>query len=189
MERIGYQGRPGSNNHAAARHFASKYGWTEAQLVPLVTGANLMAALNRGEVRFGVYAHSTAAGGIVAENEAAFGDRVRLLDQYDVDVHHALFAKAVIPPEEVTAVASHPEALRECRETLARLCPTAQELPMDNTATAAHALAEGGLPEEAAVLCARELGESLNLTLLQERVEDLPHNSTTFVLVELKEQE
>lgn len=189
MERIGYQGRPGSNNHAAARHFASKYGWTEAQLVPLVTGANLMAALNRGEVRFGVYAHSTAAGGIVAENEAAFGDRVRVLDQYDVDVHHALFAKAVIPPEEVTAVASHPEALRECRETLARLCPTAQELPMDNTATAAYALAEGSLPEGAAVLCARELGESLNLTLLQERVEDLPHNSTTFVLVELKEQE
>ena len=76
MERIGYQGRPGSNNHAAARHFASKYGWTEAQLVPLVTGENLMAALNGGEVRFGVYAHSTAAGGIVAENEAAFGDRV-----------------------------------------------------------------------------------------------------------------
>ena len=82
MERIGYQGRPGSNNHAAARYFASRYGWTESQLVPLVTGENLMAALNRGEVRFGVYAHSTAAGGIVAENEAAFGDRVRVLDQY-----------------------------------------------------------------------------------------------------------
>ena len=189
MEHIGYQGRPGSNNHAAACHFAEKYGWQESQLVPLVTGQRLMAALRWGEVRFGVYAHSTAAGGIVAENEAALGDAVRVLDRYDVDVHHALFAKAEVTWEQVTAVASHPEALRECRGTLARLCPAAAEHPMDNTATAARALAEGDLPDTAAVLCSRELGESLGLTLLWERAEDLLHNSTTFVLAELKEKE
>ena len=188
MERIGYQGRPGSNNHAAARHFATKYGWEESQLCPLVTGKKLMAALTCGEVRYGIYAYSTAAGGIVEENVRAFGDRIRVLDRYDADIHHALFTKAAIAPEGVTVAASHPEALRECRKTLAALCPGAKEVPMDNTATAAHALADGGLPETAAVLCARELGESLGLILLREQAEDLSHNSTTFVLVELNEK-
>ena len=155
--------------------------------MPLVTGERLMAALRSGEVRFGVYAYSTAAGGLVAENAAVFRDLARELDRHEVHISHALFAREHLAPEQVTLVASHPEALRECRETLNRVYPTAQAHPMNNTATAANALAEGELPEGAAVLCAEELGQSLHLTLLRERTEDRERNTTVFVLVELKE--
>jgi len=183
---VGYQGTEGSNNHAAARHFAKKYGWREDQLRPLVTGKNLFSALQSGEVDFGVYAHSTAAGGEVAENREVFGDTVQILDRYTVDVHHHLFAKTALPLAVVTAVASHPEALRECRNTLKQICSNAAEIPVSNTGVAARALAEGELPDTAAVLCSMELGQTLGLTLLREQAEDLTHNSTTFVLAKLK---
>ncbi len=184
---IGYQGVENSNNHMAAIYFAEKHAWAHPELRPLVSGANVAAALRSGEIRYGVYAYRTLAGGLVQENVKAMeGLNLKRIDQCQILIHHSLFKKnGSIPDHKITAIASHPEALRQCRQTLKRLYPDAECIPAKNTALAAQALAEGELPETAAVLCSRKAGTLLHLTLIRDNVEDLKDNRTTFVLAEL----
>ena len=184
---IGYQGAENSNNHMAAVYFAEKYAWEDAELLPLVSGAHVAEALRSGKIRYGVYAYETLAGGLVQENVKAMeGLPLKLLDRCEIPIHHQLFKKSgEVADDEITAIASHPEALRQCGRTLRRLYPEAEWILAENTATAARALAEGELPETTAVLCSRRAGAQLHLALILENAEDLPDNRTTFVLAEL----
>lgn len=185
---IGYQGAENSNNHMAAIYFAEKYGWENAQLRPLVSGANVAAALRSGEIQYGVYAYRTLAGGLVQENVTAMrGLDLRQIDHCQIAIHHSLYKKnESVADGEITAIASHPEALQQCRRTLKRLYPGIECIPAKNTAVAAQALADGELPETTAVLCSRRAGAQLHLSLIRRNVEDLKNNRTTFVLAALR---
>lgn len=186
---VGYQGAENSNNHAAAIHFAEKYAWPGAELRPLVSGRNVVKALQAGEIQYGVYAYSTDVAGLVQENaEATAGVPLTIVDTFSIDIHHNLFKKHTsVPNESITAIASHPEALRECQRTVHALYPDAEDIAVQNTAVAARALCEGELPETTAVLCSLKAGAQFHLALIQANVEDLEHNGTTFALVTLAE--
>jgi len=188
---IGYQGTENSNNHAAALYFAETLVPKKVELRPLVTGKNVARALKCGEIHYGVYAYSTDAAGIVSENEVAFeGTPLAVLNAYTMEIHHHLFKRnATISNSAVTAVASHPEALRECRKNLLTLYSHAKLIPMENTGLAARSLADGSLPETTAVLCSENLGKQFGFVRIQENLEDLEQNRTTFVLVKLSQRD
>lgn len=184
---IGYQGSQGSNNHAAAMHFAETHNWPDAELRPMVCGKGVIEGLVSGELDYGVFAYSTDLIGLVQENaEARKGVDLDYLDRYVVNVHHLLYKKNdSIPDEAITAISSHPEALRECKENVARLYPNVKLLTSLNSGYAAHALESGELPENVAVLCNKAAGERYHLALMRENIEDLKENGTSFMLVKL----
>lgn len=184
---IGYQGTANSNNHRAAIQLAEKLALPNVELRPLITGKNVVAALQSGEIRYGAYAYSTEAAGLVRENvEATKGVSLKTVGSVSIDIHHHLFKKnASVPNDSITAIVSHPEALWECRHNAKKLYPNAEYISAANTGVAARALYEGELPETTAVICNEKLGAQFDLAYIRENFEDLEHNGTIFILVEL----
>ena len=176
----------GSNSLIAAEHIVSKLGWNDAEYVPLITSQGVVGGMKSGAADYGVMATDNHAAGPVLETlEALEGVQYRTLAEECLHIHHCLFVKH----DGITAVetvASHIQALQQCRGNLAKYYPDAGWFELEDTAIGARYLQEGVLPESTGVLCSPEAGFSHGLYLLKSNMEDRSDNMTDFVLVELK---
>ena len=183
--KIGYQGIEGSNSQAAARNMAERLGWTGVEYVPLVHSRGVVEAMVAGTVDYGVMATLNHIAGVVLETQEALqGVHSRMLALDCIPIHHCLFVKDR-SVTEIRAVASHIQALQQCKGTLARDYPGAAWLEEEDTAIAARHLAEGTLPPGTGVLCRRDAGEAYGLHLVRENLEDDAENATEFELIQL----
>ena len=186
--KIGYQGIKGSNSEASARSMAKRLGWTGVEYVPLVHSRGVVAALLAGEVDYGVMATLNHVAGVVQETEAALrGLNYRMLALDCIPIHYCLFVRDA-SVTKIHTVASHIQALEQCRGTLAREYPNAVWKEAEDTAIAARHLAEGVLPKDTGVLCRRDAGEAFGLHLVRENLEDDAENATEFELIRLSEK-
>lgn len=187
--RVGYQGMENSNNHRAALELSGRHEDWDADLIPMVSSANVTAALWAREIDYGVMAVSTDVAGAVEETARAMsGAGLQMADEVSIDIHHCLFKrKEEISVEDIRVIASHVEAIRECTETIEREFPGREFLAVPDTAMAAWNLGRGELPEDTAVICSLAAGMQNGLCLVKENVEDLEHNGTTFGIFYLPE--
>ena len=126
--------------------------------------------------------------GVVRETESALrGVSYRMLALDCIPIHHCLFVKDS-SVTEIRSIASHIQALEQCRGTLTRDYPKAAWKEEEDTAIAARYLAEGLLPRDAGVLCRRDAGEAFGLHLLRENLEDDAENATEFELIRLSQK-
>lgn len=186
VKRIGYQGIEGSNSEASAKNMAGRLGLTNVEFIPLIHSRGVVEALKRGTVDYGVMATRNHLAGIVKETKDALdGLRYREAASDCIAIHHCLFVKS----EAVTilkSVASHPQALKQCRGSLAKLYPEAQLFEIEDTAIGARYLADGTFDDTVGVLCRKNAGEAFGLYLLRENMEDDPTNATDFTMIELE---
>lgn len=186
--KIGYQGIEGSNSEASAKSMAKRLGWTDVEYVPLVHSRGVVEALLSGAVDCGVMATLNHVAGVVQETESALrGVNYRMLALDCIPIHHCLFVKDA-SVTEIRSIASHIQALEQCRGTLARDYPKAAWKEEEDTAIAARYLAEGLLPRDAGVLCRRDAGEAFGLHLVRENLEDDAENATEFELIRLSKK-
>lgn len=186
--KIGYQGIAGSNSEAASIGFAVTQGMQDVEYIPLVSSQNVVAALTAGEIDYGVMASRNHIAGFVKETEEALtGVSYHLAAALSLPIHHCLFVKdpTVTHP---TLIASHPQALAQCKGTLAQEFADAKQLEIEDTAIGARYLSDGTLPANAGVLCRRNAGEAFGLHLLWENLEDDPTNATDFIIIEKEER-
>ena len=180
--RIAYQGIPGSNSEAVSVLFAKNQGFESPEYIPAVHSQGVVDMLARGEADYGVMATRNLIAGSVEETTNALNTiSHRVLDAQWLPVHHCLFVKR--PGVEIKAIASHIQALDQCRGNLQKRYPGMALKEMEDTAIAARYLADGGLPETTAVLCRRNAGEMFGLHMAAENLEDDPRNMTEFVLI------
>lgn len=184
--RIAYMGIPFSNSEEAAATFAHQHGWSDAILLPLISSAGVIGALDRGEADFGVVAVSNIAAGPVSETREALRGRpdVSTLDSVTVPIHHCVFLRR--EGCQVGTLASHPQALMQTAKHLLKLYPGTERLECADTALAAQYLADGTYPDTYGVVCRRNAGEHYGLWLAYENVEDRPDNMTSFDLLQLR---
>jgi prephenate dehydratase len=107
-------------------------------------------------------------------------DDVRIAGEVVLPVRQHLLAAAPVRLDEVRTVLSHPQATAQCAGWLRSHLPGAQVLPAGSTADAVRAVAESGDRATAAIgtLLA---GRLYGCTVLAERIEDAPDNTTRFV--------
>ena len=180
--RIAYQGIPGSNSEAASVIFASNQGFISPEYIPAIHSMGVVELLSCGAADYGVMATQNLVAGQVEEtNKALAGLSYRIVDAQWIPVHHCLFTKN--PDTEFTCIASHVQALGQCRENLARRYPGMELREVEDTAIAARYLADGRLPETTAVLCRKNAGEAFGLHLVAENLEDDTRNMTEFILI------
>ena len=182
--RIGYQGIEGSNSEAASAGFAVTQEMKNVEYVPLVSSQRVVDMLVAGDIDYGVMASRNHIAGYVQETEAALtGVSYHLTAALTLPIHHCLFVKdpTVTNP---TIIASHPQALAQCKETLAQEFADAELMEIEDTAIGARYLSDGTLPSNVGVLCRRNAGEAFGLYLLQENLEDDPTNATDFIIIE-----
>lgn len=191
LNRIGYQGIPGSNAETASESFVQRFAMEPATLVPLVTSKDVVQALREGSIDYGVMAVRNKIAGDVAETT----DALQTID-YDIygaltiPICHCLFKHPDVRVEDATTIASHPQALLQTQNVRKQLYPTLSEVETPDTALAAKQLATGELPRTTMVLCSKSAGLQHGLHLVHEDLKDLPDgvaNETEFLVVSLRE--
>ena len=103
---------------------------------------------------------------------------------FEIDVHQNLMVAKGVNPDQITAVTSHDQALKQCRMYLKRKWPGVELQEYADTAKAAEDLANGTLPKTTAVIAAKAAAQMYGLEIIEESIQDLKFNYTSFVVAE-----
>lgn len=181
---IGYQGVEGSNSERAAYEFALKRGFENYQLLPLVSSFNVLDNVIKDRVDYGVVAVLNSSGGVVKESKIVLDHlNLKKKDEITIPIHHYLFVKdSLVTIKDITKLVSHPQAFKQCKDTLSTYYSTIILINDEDTATAARKLSLGIIDNNCGVLCRKNAGEMNNLFLLKMNLEDSKDNKTTFYI-------
>lgn len=180
--KIGISGVKGSFSEEAARTYVRKNGLKQVRIEYLVSVEGVLAALEAGTVDLGIFPIENSNGGIVIEAVHAMAKhRFAVKKLFEIDVHQNLLVKHGTTAEKVKQIVSHDQAIKQCRMYLKRMWPKVKVGEYADTAKAAEDLAAGKLPASTAVIASLEAARAYGLDVLEESVQDLKFNYTTFV--------
>jgi len=174
--RIAYLGPEGTFSHVAARE---TFG-SQAAFLPQATIPDVFAAVERGAADHGVVPVENTTEGVVTQT----------LDTF-VESELPICAEAVLPIalcllsrsgrlEDVRRVASHPQALAQCRTWLDRNLPAATRLEVTSTVAAGEL---AGREDDVAAVGSRLAAELLGLAVAAASIQDRRDNSTRFLVL------
>lgn len=181
--KIGVMGAKGSFSEQAGQQYIADASISDGEILPLVSAEKVLSALEAGEIDRGVFPIENSNGGIVIEAvEAMAAHRFAIEKRFEIDVHHMLIAKPGVTSSHITAVTSHDQALKQCRMYLKRVWPDVELSVYADTAKAAADLAAGVLPDTTAVIAPRGAAKMYDLEIIDESIQDLKFNYTTFLV-------
>jgi prephenate dehydratase len=183
VRRVGVMGIRGSFSEEAAVEYARDNGLGDIEIVELVSTEGVLQAVERREVELGIFALENSNGGVVYESVYAMAaHRFKVEDLFEIDVNHALLGHPSLPGRDhIDRIASHQQALRQCRMWLRHNFPTTLVTEEPDTAEAARMLGSGELPPTTAVIASERCVELFGLRVVERRIQDLKFNFTTFV--------
>jgi prephenate dehydratase len=181
--KIGVMGAHGSFSEKAGEQYIAEQGVADGEILPLISAEAVLTSVENGACDKGIFPIENSNGGIVIEAVHAMAKhRFAIERMFELDVHHMLLVKPGITSAHITAVSSHDQALKQCRMYLKWVWPDADIVPYADTAKAAEALATGALPDTTAVIAPRGCATLYGLQILEESIQDLKFNYTTFVV-------
>lgn len=181
--KIGVMGAVGSFSEKAAEEYIKEQGIADAEIVPLVSAEGVLGAIEEGAINKGIFPIENSNGGIVIEAvHAMAAHRFTIERMFELDVHHMLLVRHGITSSHINTICSHDQAIKQCRMYVKRVWPDAEIMPYADTAKAAEDLHKGILPDTTAVIAPRRCAELYDLEILEESIQDLKFNYTTFVV-------
>lgn len=181
---IGVMGARGSFSEEAGRTYAKKFLKSKKYSIQyLVTAENVLSAVEAGTADVGIMPIENSNGGIVIEAVYAMAKhRFQIKKIFEIDVHHCLLVKNGATAGSIKTIVSHDQALKQCRMYLKRRWPKVKLKEYADTAKAAEDLAHGTLPKTVAVIASRNAAETYGLSVLEESIQDLKFNYTSFIV-------
>lgn len=181
--RIGIAGTKGSFTEEAANEYIRRSSTNGDEIVFLVQTERVLEALENGEIDIGIFAIENSNGGVVTEYLPAIAKHRFVIDSiFEIPVNHMLLVLPGVKREDVKQIVSQNQALRQCRTYVRRQWPEAEVHEYVDTATAAKDLKGGLLPRETAVVASRAAGDAYGLEVLEENIQDMKFNFTTFIV-------
>jgi prephenate dehydratase len=175
--RVAFPGGAGAHSAAAAEAL-----FPSAELVALPNFRAVADEVELGHFAFGVLPIESSVSGPVAEtHDLLFESPLAIVAQTILPIRHLLVGPEEVPLEDVRIIRSHPAALEQCRNLLARL-PQAAAIAAATTADAARMVAEERDPSHAAITSLRAV-ELHDLRVLEHDVGDHPEAFTRFVSI------
>jgi chorismate mutase/prephenate dehydratase len=174
--KVAYLGPEYSYSHLAA---IERFGQA-VELIKVGSIAAVFEDVNRGQVDFGVVPLENSTDGRVADTLDRFMalPMLKIVSEIRLRIHHNLLANC--EQQEIRRVYSKEQALSQCRTSLSRLVPHAQQIPVSSTTVAAEtAKNERG----AAAVASRQAAVKYGLRILFENIEDSPYNETRFAVI------
>lgn len=182
MLKIGISGNRGSFSEEAANHYCHKNKISDYELVYLISVERVLQALDDKEINQGIFPIENSNGGIVYEAVHAMSRHIFGIDTiFEIDVRHCLLARPGINVGNINLIVSHPQGLKQCRMYLKRKWEEVELKEYADTAQAAADLHNGVLPSQAAVIASRNCAELYDLDILEENIQDLKFNFTSFI--------
>ena len=183
--KIGVMGAKGSFSEKAGEEYIAQNNIEDGEIVPLISAEALLDKLENNGIDKGIFPIENSNGGIVIEAVHAMAKhKFHVERMFEIDVHHMLLVKPGVTSSHIDTVTSHDQALKQCRMYLKRIWPEANIEPYEDTARAAEDLGKGVLPDTTAVIAPRRCAEMYGLEILEESIQDLKFNYTTFVVAE-----
>jgi prephenate dehydratase len=181
--KIGVSGNQGSFSEEAANYYCQKNGIEDYELVYLISVDNVLKAIKNDEVQKGVFPIENSNGGIVYEAVYAMSKYLFSIENmFEIDIKHCLLIKAGTNTSNIKKIASHQQALKQCRMYLKRKWGETELEEYKDTAQAAKDLSEGVLSSDTAVIAPKASAKLYSLDVLEEGVQDLKFNFTTFIV-------
>lgn len=181
--RVGFLGPEGTYSQEVARKL---FGDT-AVLLPYPSIDAVIRAVAAGEIHECVVPIENSLEGSVNVTLDTLAHEVELLIAGEIvmPVRHNLLVREA--GRAIKLILSHPQALAQCRRTLARLFPSAGYLAVESTAEAARRVAEGeaGL----AAIGSRNAADLYGLDIAAADIQDTTSNSTRFVTLRVRPAE
>jgi prephenate dehydratase len=179
---IGVSGNRGSFSEEAANFYCAKENISDYTLDYLTSVENVLSALESGKLDKGIFPIENSNGGIVIEAVYAMAKHLFSIDKiFEIDIRMNLMARPGVNPAEIKKITSHQQALKQCRMYLKRKWPEVELCEYSDTASAAKDLSEGVLPADSAVIAPKICTELYGLDLLEEGIQDLKFNFTSFI--------
>lgn len=181
---IGVQGGKGSFSEEAAIKFTEDHKISDYQIKFLISSVDVLSSIELKKIDYGIFAMENAQGGVVLESVKAMAKfRCKIVNMFHITVSQNLLVLPGTRKEDISAIHSHRQALRQCKDYLANnfwSCPLVEE---DDTAEAARRLSEGALDSSVAVIGSKFCSQLYDLNVLKSDIHDLKHNLTLFLAV------
>jgi chorismate mutase / prephenate dehydratase len=175
---VSYLGPPGTFTHMAAH---GAFGLA-ARYVESTTILGVFDAVARGATNYGVVPiENSTEGGVTFTLDSLADSEVTIRGELVLDVAQCLIARHD-DIGRIERVFSHPQALAQCREWLAKHLPRAQLVVTPSTATAAR---DAARDDASAAVASRLAAELTGLRVIREKIQDRAENATRFVILAL----
>lgn len=189
MLRIGISGNRGSFSEEAANYYCHKNKISNYQLSYLISVEKVLQSLDGREIDQGIFPIENSNGGIVYEAVHAMSRHVFEIGTiFEIDVRHCLLAKPGVNVSDISLIVSHPQGLKQCRMYLKRKWEDVELKEYADTAQAAADLHSGILSPQAGVIASRNCAELYGLDILEENIQDLKFNFTSFIATKVNEK-
>lgn len=181
---IGVSGNVGSFSEGAADYYCHKNNLGDYQIDYLISVEKVLQSLDDGKIDMGVFPIENSNGGIVYEAVYAMSKHLFDIKQlFEVDIRHCLIGKPGVKIEDIKMIASHDQALKQCKMYLKRIWPHTEIREWQDTADAVRAIRDGELPENTAAIASAKAAKIYGMEILEEGIQDLKFNFTTFLAV------
>ena len=175
--KIAIQGEPGSFSHEAAMKLVS-----DAAIVPFALSADAFSALVNGAVDAAVIPIENSLAGSVSEHfDLLLSNDVKVERETLLRIRHNLIAISGTSTAQIDRVFSHPVALAQCRNFLAKH-PRMEAFAFYDTVGSVKQLVELR-DRHAAAIASEAAARHYGAQILQSGIEDNPENFTRFFLV------
>ena len=173
---VAYFGATGSWTHMAARStFGLGARYVEAATIPAV-----FDAVDSGATPYGVVPIENSTEGSVTNTHDSFLETsVMIRGEIVLDVAQCLLGQHD-DLGRIERVYSHPQAIAQCREWLAKHLPRAQVVISLSTSSAAR---EAATDPASAAIASRLAAELTGLLVIREGIQDRKENATRFVVL------
>lgn len=173
---IAYQGQPGAYSHLACRHVFPDYTAKACN-----SFEQAMALVEQGRAKLAMIPLENSTAGRVEEIYRQMPKtRLHIVGEHFEPVRHCLLGRKGSRLEQIKRVGSHPQALAQCADHLARL--GIEPVAMFDTAGAAKALAESTDLHQGAIASSLA-AELYDLEILQSGIQDIDGNTTRFLIL------
>lgn len=179
MKRIAIQGEIGSFHDITAHHY---FDGEQMQIVCCSTFEEVFDNMSQDPTMIGIMAiENTIAGSLLHNYELLRQSGCTIVGEHKTHISHCLCALPGQTKSDLIEVHSHPVALAQCRNYLSRH-PYMKIVEDEDTAGSAKWIAENKLSGVAA-LCHADAARLYGLEVLEDNVEDNPHNFTRFLVI------
>ena len=174
--KVAFFGAEATYSHLAARE---KFG-SAATFLPTATISEVFQEVEQGRVSFGVVPIENSTEGVVAHTlDLLVESDLRICAELFLDIHHNLLSQEG-RGGDIDKIASHPQALAQCRRWLSSHFPNAK---LEEVASTAHAAMMAAKNPKVAAISSSLAKEIYDLQVVAENIEDQSHNSTRFLII------
>ena len=179
---LAFLGPEGTYSDEAVRTFAQKIGCSAPEYVECASFGEIYRAVEEGACEFGVMPIENSLEGAVTATLDAFAFRqgVSIFGATVIDIHHCLLTHPDATLDDVTTIASHPQALAQCRHYLDKNFPTRTRMSTASSAEAARVASEN---KHVASISSAFAGKLFGCAVQDKDIEDHRGNQTKFVLI------